>query len=85
MTVRLLYFGGVQEAVGCSAEMLELAPGAHTIGALRERLATRGGKWSTLGVDRRLRFAVNRVLVSGSDTAVRDGDEVAVFPPVTGG
>lgn len=85
MRVRLLYFGGVQEKVGRSAETLELAPGVATIAALREQLALRGGPWSAFEADRRLRFAVNRAVVSGQEAQVSDGDEVAVFPPVTGG
>lgn len=85
MRIRLLYFGGVQEQVGRSSETLELAPGVDTIAALREHLAQRGGPWSAFSADRRLRFAVNRAVVSGLEAAVADGDEVAVFPPVTGG
>ena len=52
---------------------------------LREWLCRRGGCWAeALGGKRQILAAVNREM-AGSDTPVRDGDEVAFFPPVNGG
>ena len=57
----------------------------NTVGALRAWLAGRGGAWATeLAPGRAVRIAVNHDLAS-SDTPIRPGDEVALFPPVTGG
>lgn len=83
--VRLLFFAGVREDLGVSAESIVLPPEVTTIGALRTLLCARGGPWSRLAGARSVRFAVNRAMVSTADAPVRDGDEVAIFPPVTGG
>lgn len=82
--VTLLYFAWVRERVGVSQEDVELnAP--TTVGALVERLAGRSEGHATALADRaRLRAAVNQEF-AGWDAAVRPGDEVAIFPPVTGG
>jgi len=85
MAIRLVYFGGVQEALGCTAEDIELPPGVASLRALRDHLGGRGEPWRTLIERRSIRFAVNRSLAGTLDAPVHDGDEVAVFPPVTGG
>jgi sulfur-carrier protein len=84
MSVKILYFAGLREALGCAGETLELPPGVATVAALRRHLAARGEAWSALETHRNLRFAVNQ-RVSGLDAPVAAGDEVAFFPPVTGG
>ena len=47
-------------------------------------LTARGRQWEALGTYRNLRYAVNQEMAR-LDTPVVDGDEVAFFPPVTGG
>ncbi len=84
MTIRILYFAGLREALAQSSETLELPADVSSIGALRDRLVQRGGAWVALQTTRNLRFAVNQAMVS-ADGAIADGDEVAFFPPVTGG
>lgn len=84
-TVTLLYFARLREALGTGREQLVLPPGVATLGALRAHLANRGEAWSReMAVGRNLRAAVNQD-IAGPDTPVKDGDEVAFFPPVTGG
>lgn len=83
--VKLLYFAGVREALGRSDETIELPPGVNNIGALRRHVGARGAPWSLLAADQGWRFAVNRDMADSADAPVNDGDEVAVFPPVTGG
>jgi molybdopterin synthase sulfur carrier subunit len=52
---------------------------------VRDLLIGRGGAWAqALAHDRALRMAFNQVMCE-PDTEVRDGSEVAFFPPVTGG
>ena len=51
---------------------------------LRDLLAARGEPWAALVITKNLRAAVNQQMV-GLDAPVREGDEVAFFPPVTGG
>jgi molybdopterin synthase sulfur carrier subunit len=82
--VKVLYFAGLREALGSSGEDMALPAGVATAGALRDHLAARGGAWAALAQAKNLRCAVNQRMV-GFDAAVADGDEVAFFPPVTGG
>lgn len=84
MNVKVLYFASLREALGLSVEELGLPHGVETIGALRAHLAARGEAWEALAEGRKVRAAVNQRMV-GADGAVGAGDEVAFFPPVTGG
>lgn len=82
--IRILYFASLREAVGQSAEELAVPEGVDNVGALRTHLAARGGAWEALARVKNLRVAVNQK-VADMAAAVRDGDEIAFFPPVTGG
>ncbi|MDR2000638.1 MAG: molybdopterin converting factor subunit 1 [Zoogloeaceae bacterium] len=82
--IKVLYFAGVREALGASGESLDLPSGIATVGALREQIAARGEPWMALKRIKNLRCAVNQVM-AGFDAPVKDGDEIAFFPPVTGG
>ena len=85
MSVKILYFASLREKLGCASEELALPEGVSTLGALRAHLATRGGAWAeALSEGRLVRMAVNQEM-SPPGTAVADGQEVAFFPPVTGG
>lgn len=84
MTITVLYFASLREAVGVSSEKLDLPGSVATVTALRAFLAGRGEGWSALAQMKNLKSAVNQAMVSG-DAPVADGDEVAFFPPVTGG
>ncbi len=84
-TVRLVYLARLREAFGRSGETLDLPASAPTVGALMAELASRGGAWTTeLAPGKALRIAVNHELAR-RDTPLAAGDEVALFPPVTGG
>ena len=85
MTVKLVYFAGMRDALGRSSEDIELPAGVDSIESLRRYFAARGAPWSLLAEDCGQRFAVNRAMAGHADTPVRDGDEIAVFPPITGG
>lgn len=84
MTVEVLYFASLRETLGCANETLTLPAGVATVGALRAHLAGRGEPWELLAGGRQVRSAVNQRMVDG-DAAVAAGDEIAFFPPVTGG
>lgn len=84
MKLNLLYFASLREALGCAAEELELPAAVETVGAVRAHLAGRGGAWAALAEDRRIRAALNQRMAD-ADEAVAAGDELAFFPPVTGG
>ena len=84
MTVKVLFFAGLREALGTGSESLDLPGGIATVGALRDLLAARGEPWSALATTKNLRVALNQQMV-GLDASLKAGDEVAFFPPVTGG
>lgn len=84
MAIRLKFFASLREALGVAEETLTLPHDVCSVAALRQHLATRGGEWQRLVEARNLRFAVNQDMAA-NDKVINDGDEVAFFPPVTGG
>ncbi len=85
IAIRLVYLARLREAFGIASERVELPPGAASVGELRTLLARRGGAWAAeLAPGRAVRIAVNYALADDG-AALRAGDEVALFPPVTGG
>ncbi len=83
--ITLLYFARLREALSTGHEQLVLPAGVSTLGALRAHLEQRGDAWAKeMAAGRNLRAAVNQS-VATPDTPIKDGDEVAFFPPVTGG
>jgi molybdopterin converting factor subunit 1 len=85
MKLTLVYFAWLKQTVGYGAESVEVPPAVATIAQLREWLRGQsGGHGEAFGKDAVLRAAVNKAVV-GDDHALKDGDEVAFFPPFTGG
>jgi molybdopterin synthase sulfur carrier subunit len=82
--IRLRYFASLRETLGVAEEQLELPAGIRNVGDLSHWLRERGGDWTSALADRQLQVAVNQV-IAGPDSTIGDGDEVAWFPPVTGG
>jgi molybdopterin synthase sulfur carrier subunit len=83
--VTVFYFARLREVLGTAREELALPASVGDVAALRRTLLSRGGAWAEAFAEaRRIRAAVNQEMASDS-TAIRDGDEVAFFPPVTGG
>jgi len=84
-TITLVYLARLRDAFGVASERIERPAEVATVGALRDWLAARGGVWaSELAPARAVRIAVNHDL-AGPEVPIGDGDEVALFPPVTGG
>ena len=85
MKVKVLYFASLREKIGKQAEEIELPAGATTVAALRSQLRSRGGVYEDSFSEKiLLRAAVNQDMVQPT-AAVKAGDEIAFFPPVTGG
>ncbi len=83
ITVTVRYFASIREALGTGSETLTTQ--AATVGALRDELIARGGAAAeALAPGRAVRMALNQNLCEGA-APMRQGDEVAFFPPVTGG
>jgi sulfur-carrier protein len=83
--ITLVYLARLRESLGMRSEVLELPPQIGNVAGLLSWLRGRGGAWAAeLAPGRAVRVAVNFDMANG-DTPVRAGDEVAFFPPVTGG
>lgn len=82
--IRVLYFASLREQLGVDAEDVEPSAGV-TVAELRAYLRRRGEPWrQALAEEQRVLTAVNQEMAR-ADSAIADGDEVAFFPPVTGG
>jgi molybdopterin synthase sulfur carrier subunit len=85
MKVKILYFASVREKLGKDAEELDLPAGVATVASLRAHLRARGGAWAdAMAEGKLLRAAVNQDMAQPA-APIKAGDEVAFFPPVTGG
>lgn len=84
-TIQVLYFARLREAFGCEREQVALPEAVTDVAGLTAWLRGRGEPWGReLAPDKPVRIAVNQDMAA-PDTPVREGDEVAFFPPVTGG
>lgn len=81
ITVR--YFASIREVMGAGSEAVQTR--AATVGALREELMARNAAAANaLAAGKAVRMALNQDMCAG-DAPLKSGDEVAFFPPVTGG
>ncbi len=79
----LRFFAKFREELGIDSETLPCRENL-TAGGLRRELAARGGAWAQLDSDQPVMIAVNQTMAR-PDTLIHPNDEVAFFPPVTGG
>ena len=83
--LHILYFAMLRERMGQAGEAFVLPPGVATVGDLASWLRARDAQGaSAFAVDAPIRAAVNQEFAR-PDTTLADGDEIAFFPPVTGG
>ena len=83
--IKLLYFAWVRTRIGAGAETLALPPEVRDVRGLLAWLKTRSpGHAEALKASDAIRVAVNQTYVP-LDHPVKAGDEIAIFPPVTGG
>jgi molybdopterin synthase sulfur carrier subunit len=85
MTIELLYFAWVREAIGRDGETVEPPTEVADVAGLIAWLAARGGGYAAaLGDPGRLRAALDQIFVP-LDAPLAGARELAIFPPVTGG
>ncbi len=85
MKVKLFYFAKVREAIGIDREELDLGSDIKTVSDLIEVLKGRGSHWQDMfSMSTTFRMAVNQEMVEASHK-ISANDEVAFFPPITGG
>jgi molybdopterin synthase sulfur carrier subunit len=83
--IEILYFARIKEIVGLDREKLDLADDVTDMAALIDYLCNdRDDRWASALRQENLLMAVNQTMVK-ADHPVRNGDEVAFFPPVSGG
>jgi sulfur-carrier protein len=81
--ISILFFAQLREQLHCEKLELDFVE-FHSLMALRERIIQLNPHWEDYLRSDKLLYAVNQALVKSS-YIVKDGDEVAFFPPVTGG
>ena len=82
--VKLLFFAGLRDQLGSEGESIELPQQVTTARDLRDWLCQRGATWEQALDDENLMLAVNQTMAPW-DTPLDGDEEVAFFPPVTGG
>jgi molybdopterin synthase sulfur carrier subunit len=82
--ITVLYFARLRETLGTSSEQMVLPADVGNVASLRAHLIARGGAWSDELQKSTIRAAINQSMANG-ESSIADGDEIAFFPPVTGG
>ncbi|MCL1124400.1 molybdopterin synthase sulfur carrier subunit [Shewanella surugensis] len=82
--INVLFFAQVREQLELSNLLVAATEDLQTTNDLRLHLSNKGDKWANALASDRLLVAVNQT-ISQWDASVQDGDEIAFFPPVTGG
>ena len=85
--IKVLFFAQLREKLACSQLDVPISTAlkpSFTVADLKSELTGKGDAWQAVFTDPQVLTAVNQVMCS-SDTALVSGDEVAFFPPVTGG
>ncbi|AXS84192.1 MULTISPECIES: MoaD/ThiS family protein [Marinobacter] len=82
-TITVRFFARLREELDTEQLVIEARPGL-TAGDVLADLASQGGPWGQLQGDQPVMIAVNQAMAKPG-SAVEAGDELAFFPPVTGG
>lgn len=80
----IVFFAQTREIIGQGELKIDFKPQFSDLETLRSHLAATNDKWDLALTRDKLLVAVNQEM-SPWDTVIKDGDEVAFFPPVTGG
>ncbi len=85
MKLQILYFASLREQLGRDRESLVVEDPVNTLQDLMAQLASRGDAWRAVMSDNPNLLAAINQETAQADAPLNDGDEVAFFPPVTGG
>ena len=81
--IKVVFFAALREQLNCN-ELSVSSDNLATVGDLKAELANKDDKWQQIFANNALLSAVNHDMVN-SEQVIKSGDEVAFFPPVTGG
>lgn len=81
--IKVVFFAALREQLSCSELSLNSAD-FSTVADIKQHLANKDEQWHQVFVNNALLSAVNHDMVN-NDHVIKSGDEVAFFPPVTGG
>ena len=82
--IKILVFASLREQLGCSELLLEDGEYPSSLFALKAQLADQDDQWRAVMTSNRTLVALNQSMIR-QDVTLHPGDEVAFFPPVTGG
>ncbi len=82
--IKILYFASLRERIDTDAEQMEL-PAMATIDGIMEILRARDDAWADAFSDNNQILAAINQEMANTKESIKDGDEIAFFPPVTGG
>lgn len=82
--IKVQFFAGIREAVGTAAVDLDYDPEIRKVMDVVDRLCEQQPSWQTALKNEKVLVALNQEMTQ-FNASVLDGDEVALFPPVTGG
>lgn len=84
VVAELVFFASIREALGCDRLSIDIKDGMLLSELIAVLAVDKGENWREALVAENVRVAVNQELVKGNPR-VNAGDEIAFFPPVTGG
>ena len=84
MTVKIVFFASLREELGVNSVDLQISDSSSVSSLISQLADQHSTEWLAILTAENIRIAVNQDIIS-EDIGVIDGDEVAFFPPVTGG
>ena len=84
MTVKIVFFASLREKLGVNSVDLQISDSSSVSSLISQLADQHSAEWLAILTGVNIRIAVNQKIIT-DDIGVIDGDEVAFFPPVTGG
>jgi molybdopterin synthase sulfur carrier subunit len=84
MMIKVVFFAALREQLGCNGVTLDASEAINSVGKVKQALTNKNETWLKFFENNALLAAVNHDMVD-ENHPVKSGDEVAFFPPVTGG